>query len=154
MAVEFDMSKLTYIVDASTCLKWVFIDEIFSDQAIQLQKQYLLGKINLIAPNLWSYEITNGIKSAALRSRIPFAKSKSLLKLLLESKPETVSMEEVLIECLENAIKFGISVYDGAYVTLAQINNIPLITSDQKLVNKVSSSVKIVYLRDYIPQTE
>lgn len=147
------MSKPTYIVDASTCLKWIFDDEIFSDQALQLQKQYLLGKINLVAPTLWSYEIANGIKSASLRSRIPSVKSKSLLKLLLKSKPETISMEEVLTECLENAIKFGISVYDSAYVTLAKINNFFLITSDQKLVNKISPSIKTVYLRDYAPQT-
>lgn len=148
------MSKLTYIIDASTCLKWVFNDEVFSDQSLQLQKQYLLGKISLIAPTLWFYEVTNGIKSAALRSRISFAKSKSLLSLLLKSKPEIVPMEEVLTECLENAIKFGISAYDSAYVTLAQINNIPLITSDQKLIDKVSPSIKNVYLRDYTSQTK
>ena len=148
------MPKLTYVVDASTCLKWVFNDEIFSGEAILLQKQYLLGKINLIAPALWFYEITNGIKSAALRSRIPSVKSKSLLKLLLKSKPETIPMEEVLTECLENAIKFGISAYDSAYITLAQVNNHPLVTSDQKLVDKVPSSIKIVYLRDYAPQTK
>ena len=32
------MPKPTYVVDASTCLKWVFNDEVFSDQALQLQK--------------------------------------------------------------------------------------------------------------------
>ncbi|MEK7154962.1 MAG: type II toxin-antitoxin system VapC family toxin [Patescibacteria group bacterium] len=148
------MLKPTYVIDASTCLKWVFNDEIFSDQAIQLQKQYLLGKINLLAPTLWFYEIANGIKSAALRSRISSAKSKSLLGLLLKSKPETVPMEEVLIECLENAIKFGISAYDSAYITLAKIDDTPLITSDQKLVNKMSPSIKMVYLRDYTLQTK
>lgn len=146
------MPKLTYVVDASTCLKWVFNDEVFSVQAVQLQKQFLMEKICLIAPTLWFYEVTNGIKSAALRSRVSPMKSKSLLKLLLKSKPETVPMEEVLTECLENAIKFEISVYDSAYVTLAQINNIPLITSDQKLANKISPSIKTVYLRDYTPQ--
>ena len=148
------MPKPIYAVDASTCLKWVFNDEIFSDQAIQLQKQYLLGKISLIAPTLWFYEIANGIKSAALRSRISSAKSKLLLSLLLKSKPKTVLMEEVLTECLENAVKFQISAYDSAYITLAQINNIPLITSDQKLVNRVPPSVQMVYLRDYVPQTK
>jgi len=148
------MSKSTYVADASTCLKWVFDDEIFSDQALELQKEYLMGKISLIVPTLWFYEVTNGIKSAALRSRISSAKSKLLLELLLKSKPETVPMDEVLTECLENAIKFEISAYDSAYITLAQINGIPLITGDQRLVNKVTPSIKMVYLRDYVPQTK
>ena len=113
-----------------------------------------MGKISLIVPTLWFYEVANGIKSATLRSRISFAKSKSLLKLLLKSKPETIPMEEALIECLENAVKFGISACDSAYATLAQINNIFLITSDQKLINKLSPNIKSVYLRDYTPQTK
>lgn len=148
------MPKPVYVVDASTCLKWVFNDEIFSDQAMVLQKQYLTEKIALIAPTLWLYEITNGIKSATLRSRIPSTKSQLLLRLILKSKPDIVSMENVLVECLENAINFGISAYDSAYVSLAKINNIPLITSDQKLMNKLLTNVKMVYLRDYAPETK
>lgn len=143
------MSKPTYVVDASTCLKWVFEDEVFSNQALKLQKHYLSGKINLVVPTLWFYEIANGIKSAALRSRISSAKSKTLLSLLLKSKPETVPMEEVLTECLENAIKLEVSAYDSAYITLAQISNVPLITSDKKLVNKSLPDIKIIYLSDY-----
>ena len=148
------MPKLIYVVDASTCLKWVFNDEIFSDQALVLQREYLSEKITLIAPALWFYEITNGIRSAALRFRVSSAKSQFLLKLLLKSKPNIVSVEEVLVECLGNAIKFGISAYDSAYVSLAQINSVPLITGDQKLLNKLPSSIKTVYLRDYDPKTK
>ena len=64
------MTKPTYVVDASTCLKWIFEDEIYSNQSLSLQKDYLSGIIVLIAPSLWSYEITNGIKSAVSRNRI------------------------------------------------------------------------------------
>lgn len=143
------MPKSTFVVDASTCLKWVFDDEIFASKALRLQKDYLQGKVNLLAPSLWFYEITNGIKSAALRSRISPLKSKSLLRLLLKSKPETVPMEEVLIECLENAVKFDVSAYDSAYITLAQVNNFPFVTSDQKLAGKFFPKVKLIPLADY-----
>ena len=102
-----------------------------------------------MSPTLWFYEITNGIKSAVLRSRISQSKSKELLELVLKSKPETISLEDALSEVLENAIKFEISAYDSAYITLAQINNIPFLTGDQKLGKRSFPNVKLVSLADY-----
>jgi len=58
-------------------------------------------------------------------------------------------VEEILSECLENAINFGISAYDSSYVTLAQINNVPFVTSDQKLANKSFPKVKLIPLENY-----
>jgi predicted nucleic acid-binding protein len=143
------MTKPTYVVDASTCLKWIFEDEIYSSQSLSLQKDYLSGKIVLIAPSLWSYEITNGIKSAVSRNRIDTNQGLSLLHLLIKSKPETFPMDDLLPECLENATRFQISVYDSAYVTLSHVNNIGLITSDEKLVRKITTSPLPILLRDY-----
>lgn len=143
------MSKPTFVVDASTCLKWVLNDEILADNALLLLKDYLQNKVALVAPNLWLYEVTNGIKSAVARSRISPDSSERLLKLILKSKPEMVSLEDVLPECLDNAIKFNVSAYDSTYITLAQINNLPLITGDQKLVKKLFPEIKLISLKDY-----
>lgn len=139
----------TYIVDASTCLKWIFDDEIYSQQALVLQKDFLSGKIVLIAPSLWSYEITNGIKSAISRNRLTTNQGQSLLNLLIKSKPDTFSLDDLLPECLENATKFQISAYDSAYVTLSRVNNISFITSDEKLVNKITTPPFPILLKNY-----
>lgn len=143
------MTKPTYVVDASTCLKWIFDDEIYSQQALVLQKDFLSGKIVLITPSLWSYEITNGIKSAISRNRLTTNQGQSLLKLLIKSKPDTFPLDDLLPECLENATRFQISAYDSAYVTLSHINNIGLITSDDKLVHKITTSPLPILLKDY-----
>lgn len=143
------MSKPTYVVDASTCLKWILNDEILAENALLLLKDYLQNKVALVAPNLWLYEVTNGIKSAVSRSRISPGNSERLLKLILKSKPEMVSLEDVLPECLNNAIEFDVSAYDSTYITLAQINNLPFITGDQKLANKSFSKTKLLPLKDY-----
>lgn len=143
------MTKPTYVVDASTCLKWIFEDEVYSNQALSLQKDFLSGKIILIAPSLWSYEITNGIKSAISRNRLTANQGQSLLNLLIKSKPDTFSLDDLLPECLENATSFQISVYDSAYVTLSRINNIPFIISDEKLVNKITTLPFPILLKDY-----
>lgn len=143
------MSLPVYVVDASTCLKWIFDDEIYSQQASALQKDFLSQKVALIAPSLWLYEITNGIKSALIRQKIDSRKGLSLLNLLIKSKPETFPMDDLFPECLENALKFQLSVYDSAYVTLSRINGVKLITSDEKLVRKITTPPYPILLKDY-----
>ena len=143
------MSKPTYVVDASTCLKWIFEDEIYSKQALDLQRDYLSEKITLIAPTLWLYETANGLKSAISRNRLNLKQGLKLLDLLIKSKPIIFPLHDLLQECLENAAKFQISAYDSAYFTLSQINNIPLITSDKKLVLRINQSPRPILLEDY-----
>lgn len=42
---------------------------------------------------------------------------------------------------LKRAVSLNISSYDAAYLTLAEYLHIPLITADQKLVDKAKSSL-------------
>lgn len=143
------MAKPTYVVDASTSLKWIFEDEVYSRQALNLQKDYLSEKIILMAPSLWWYEITNGIKSAITRNQLELDRGLSLLDLLIKSKPEIFPLDDLFPECLENAAKLQISVYDSAYVTLSKISNLTLITSDEKLIRKTTTPPFPMLLRDY-----
>lgn len=143
------MTKPTYVVDASTCLKWIFEDEVSSRQALNVQKDHLSEKIVLIAPSLWLYEITNGIKSAIARNRLEIGRGLSLLDLLIKSKPEIFILDDLLPECLDNAAKFQISAYDSAYITLSRINNIPLITSDKKLALRINQPPLPILLENY-----
>lgn len=151
MAEKSNMTRPTFVVDASTCLKWIFEDEIYSEQALNLQKDYLSGKISLIAPSLWSYEITNGIKSATSRNRLDLKQGLELLNLLIKSKPEILPFDDLLPEMLENAARFQISAYDSAYITLSRTLNLPLITSDKKLVLRITQAPQPILLEDYHP---
>ena len=149
MAGKSSMTKPTFVVDASTCLKWIFEDEIYSKQALGPQKDYLSGKIGLIAPDLWSYEITNGTKSSIIRNRLDPKHGLELLNLLIKSKPEIVPCDDLLPEIFENAVKFQISAYDSAYITLSRVLNFPLITSDKKLVLRISQAPRPILLENY-----
>lgn len=133
------MNTTTFVIDASTTLKWIFNDEVNSHEALELQEAFLAGNVSLLAPSLWYYEITNGIKSAVLRERISDRKARRLLGLLMQCQPTIVSMKDVFEECLANAIRFQISVYDSSYLTLALTNKIPFITADGKLASKINS---------------
>lgn len=138
-----------YVVDSSTCLKWVFEDEIDSDPALALLKDHLTGKIELLAPNIWVYEIANGLRTAYLRERLLKKEGSTKLKQLLKSSPFLVNIEEKIDICLKNAFDYQISVYDSAYVTLAITSKIILLSSDSKLVKKINSPNIALNLRDY-----
>jgi predicted nucleic acid-binding protein len=122
-----------YIVDASTCLKWIFDDEENVDYARRLLSDYLSEKILLVAPSLWLVEVSNAIKSAVLSKRITTQKGKELLSLIMEAKPKIISFEGYIESAFDNACKYHISVYDSLYLTIALENNIRFITADIKL---------------------
>jgi predicted nucleic acid-binding protein len=124
------------VIDASVCLKWVFEEED-SDKARNLLNLSENKKILLLAPTIWEYEIVNGFASAVVKEKLSFDKSKKLMGLVLEAKPEMISISDLLSECLSNSKKYDISAYDSAYVTLAKENKIILISADAKLVKKI-----------------
>ena len=117
----------TFVIDSSSSLKCVLKDEDNYKIAQQILAEYLSGKINLISPNIWIYEVANGLRSAYLSKRISFIKSKQLLDKILLAKPDTYFVETFIKQCFEISEKYQISVYDGLYVFLALNNKIPLI---------------------------
>lgn len=133
------------VVDASVCLKWVFEEED-SEKARNLLTLSEKGDILLLAPEIWEYEIVNGFASAVFRNKLAYSKSKKLLKMILAAKPETISVEELLLKSLENCHKYRISAYDSAYITLAIENRIALVSADAKLAQKVSDPNVVILL--------
>lgn len=139
----------TFVVDSSVCLKWVLNDEIDTEPARKLQIAYLNGKINLIAPNLWFYEVINVIRNIKLRNAtIPNKLLETKLIDLLLSSPSLIDMSELGSQCLKYAITLSISAYDSAYITLAHAHGLALITADSKLADKINDSNLAISLRD------
>lgn len=140
----------TFIIDSSVCLKWVLDDEVDTKPAKKLQKKYLNGEINLVAPNLWFYEVINVIKNT--KSKNPSISNKLLetkLGDLLESSPSLMDMSELGLLCLKYAIKLGITAYDSAYLTLAHAHGLTLITADDKLATKINNPGLAISLKEF-----
>ncbi|KKR86687.1 MAG: hypothetical protein UU32_C0012G0005 [Candidatus Woesebacteria bacterium GW2011_GWB1_41_10] len=139
----------TFVVDSSVCLKWVLDDEIDTEPAKELQKRYLNEEINLIAPDLWFYEILNILKSTKLRKpSIPNKSLETRLLDLLQSSPSLIDMSELGPQCLKYAINLGITAYDSAYITLAHAHGFTLITADNKLASKINNPELVISLKD------
>ncbi|MEK7112262.1 MAG: type II toxin-antitoxin system VapC family toxin [Patescibacteria group bacterium] len=138
-----------FVIDSSTCLKWVLKDEVNYKIAQLILKDYLEGKIALVAPNLWVYEVANGLNSAVLSKRITISKAKRLLGLIIKTKPNLLPMEPVIQKCLKNSNKYKISIYDSVYISLAEEHKISLLSSDKKLISKVKSPKLMQPIENY-----
>lgn len=89
------------------------------------------GHITLLAPTLLLYEITNGVKNAVVRERIPLAKATDLIDEFLKLSILLAHVD--LAGVLTIAVKRNLSVYDASYVWLAREKGIPFLTLDAKL---------------------
>jgi predicted nucleic acid-binding protein len=129
---------LRCVVDASVVLKWQLDDEDDVPQALALRDACLVdGAVELHAPALLAYELTNAIHAAARRVRLPAALADEALANLLEVGIELHAPDPPA--ALRRARQLGISGYDAAYVALADELGVELWSADVRLVRAVAS---------------
>ena len=64
------MSGKSVVIDASAALKWRLRDEEATEGADLLLDDFLAGKLDLLTPTLFDYEITNALKTAVVVNRL------------------------------------------------------------------------------------
>lgn len=139
------------MVDASVVAKWALPDEEHLEQALQVKKDHTQGVTNLLAPTFLPLEITNALWRAVKLKRLSKNDAEQSLKKLdaLGITHYTVDWAESL-EVLDIANRLDIAVYDAAYVYLSDKLKAPLITSDNRLIQKVKSHFQVIDLKDYV----
>jgi predicted nucleic acid-binding protein len=130
------------VLDASVVLNWFLPDEEEGQMALEFLEKHLAGEIQLVAPSLLEYEVLNGLLYAGKRGRIKEdiirKAAEGLAGLGIELKPSSPRV-------LKFAGAFGISIYDSAYLAVAEAEGCPLITADDRLyaaVHKELSWIK------------
>ncbi len=122
------------IVDASVILSAFFPDEAQA-QAQALVRDHVMGRVELAAPGLLLYEITNAVVQARRRERITDEQAQNVLA---SFEGLGIALREVSWEqMLPLAVRYDRSAYDAAYLALAEISGKPLITGDRRLYNAV-----------------
>ncbi len=122
------------VADASFCGAWILADES-SGKAEYLLSLIVQGKVELVVPSLWHYEMNNLLRSAHKRRRLSEADAREALETLnqvpltIEDLPEGPAKKRIL----HLALQFDLSSYDAAYLELADRHKIPLHTADKKL---------------------
>jgi predicted nucleic acid-binding protein len=135
------------IVDASVILSAFFPDEKQA-QAQAAVRDHVMGEVELVAPSLLHYEVTNAVLQARRRGRIDDDQAKELLSsvdgLGIALKPVTWQ------QMLPLATRFDRSAYDAAYLALADSTGQPLLTGDARLYHAVHEHLDWVqWIGDY-----
>jgi predicted nucleic acid-binding protein len=142
------------IVDASTLICAFFPDESQA-QAQKLVREHIAGRLRLKAPTLLPYELGNAIWQAERRGRVNRSQADEILDAFAGLDIEIISQARSLQDCIDSGLlkvarQFNCSVYDAAYLTLAEACNEPLITADEKLYLSVHKNIEwILLIRDY-----
>jgi predicted nucleic acid-binding protein len=122
------------IVDASTLVAAFFPDEQQAE-AQALIRDHVIGRLQLAAPDLLLYEVTNAVVQARRRGRISDEQAADILSSFegLNIVLRPVTWQQVL----PLAQRFDRSAYDAAYLALAEATDQPLVTGDLRMYNAV-----------------
>lgn len=122
-----------FVPDASAVLAWFFEDET-SQWADELVVRLKSGD-SAVVPMHWSIEVANAFLMAMRRGRISKEKMTEFLAdlIALPIRLDAVGKEATFTQVLACAERYGLTVYDAAYLELAMRERIPLATLDKAL---------------------
>lgn len=130
-----------FVLDSSVIAKWFFPSEEDSKTALKIRDLFLSKEVSISVPVLIYYEVNNLIRSAIKSLRINEKLAKEAYQGFLELGLIAYSSKELMGMALEKAISLDISSYDASYLALAEYLKIPLITADQKLIDKAKNDL-------------
>ena len=97
------------------------------------------------------YELGNVVwKNSVLSKTYDQREANALLNICENALEEMRVVHSDLNDIYRMAEKYRTSFYDAAYICLATDMNIPLVTLDQKLAQKVSTSVQVISFDRFI----
>ena len=123
---------MSLVLDSSVTLAWIYSEE--TTEPIR-QVFYAVAEHGATVPTLWRLEVANSLTVAVRRGRIDADFRSAALADLALLDITTVPHNDSLAwgQTLALADRFRLTVYDAAYLELAQRRALPLATLDEEL---------------------
>ncbi|RLG43830.1 MAG: PIN domain nuclease [Thermoproteota archaeon] len=132
---QMEESKVL-VLDASVIVKW-FNEEDYSDLAVKIRDFYIEELLEIEVPELMFYEVGNALRYNPNFGIEDVARAlRDLEDLQLITHPLRGKLAELTSEC---AFRYGLTLYDSAYVALALLRRTTYYTADEDVVNRVSA---------------
>lgn len=137
---------MTFVLDSSVTLAWLYGDEKTPEIDALLQEAVLNGAV---VPALWHLEVGNSLQVAVRRKRIADTYRQEALGDLaqLDIRVDEETHLRAWTTTGELASATGLTVYDAAYLELAQRRGLPLATLDGALA-KAAGACGVIVLPD------
>jgi predicted nucleic acid-binding protein len=130
---------MSLVLDSSMTLAWYFEDEQ-TPAAMKVLREVAAN--GAVVPSLWRLEIANGLQVALKRKRISAAyrdvSLNDLGSLAISSDAETD--RHAWTATLRLSDRFGLTMYDAAYLELSGRLGLPLATLDVQLASAATAS--------------
>ena len=131
---------MTTVVDASVVVDWVAPDTTQGSPTLRLLDRLAAAKQDLAAPRLLLAEVTNALLTGVRRSRWDGQAADAAFAHLRRLPISLLDTEADLDRAYELSRRFDEHpVYDMVYVALAERLQVPLVTADSRLVNRVAT---------------
>jgi predicted nucleic acid-binding protein len=123
---------MTLVLDSSATLAWIYGDETTNSIRLVFDS---VGAEGAVVPALWRLEIANSLTVAVRRGRVDanFRRAALTDLALLDIAIDDQTDVHAWGETLRVADLFKLTLYDAAYLELAQRRNLPLATLDGEL---------------------
>ena len=123
---------MSLVIDSSITLAWFFEDERSAGADAVLRQ---VAESGAVAPALWKLEVANGLQMAVRRKRIDEAfRDASIADLrALGVVIDAQTDQQAWSTTLQLADRWRLTLYDAAYLELAQRLSLPLATLDKEL---------------------
>lgn len=123
---------MTIVVDASVALAWVHGDERTGVVEAVFRR---IGRTGAVVPAVWPLEVANALTMAIRRGRTSSALRDRALSDLTEVpiRIDDETNAHAWTATVKLADLHGLTVYDAAYLELAQRRRFPLATLDKEL---------------------
>ncbi len=132
------------VVDASVAAKW-FLPEAESEASLALRRAHLDGRVLLHAPAFLPFEVANALRYHPLLGAEPVAAAVGhLFGVQIRLEPPA---PEPLSRAVEVAYRTGLTVYDAAYLALAERLDCTLYSADDRQLAAAPS--RVVHIREY-----
>lgn len=124
------------VPDASVLLKWVLpTTEEGRDTALELREAAIGGKVTLMVPPLWLYEVGN-----TLARRFPDQAAQLLDALVGFGLIERTATDAWRQQALTLTRDYGVTFYDAAYHALALVERGVFVTADSEYVQRTQAA--------------
>jgi predicted nucleic acid-binding protein len=136
------------VADASVIVK-LFVNEVYTNKALELINDYASETIAIAVPSLLVYEVLNGVR---------FNTSKKFSSEELKKVAETIQeynftvmqpSQNLLEEAIKMSHKYSLTIYDAIYVALASIQNAVLYTADMNIIKNVKLPF-VKHIKDFV----
>jgi predicted nucleic acid-binding protein len=145
-AIPFPHDHL--ILDTSVVIKWYRQGEVLAQQALVLRAAYLAGQAAVTVPSLLVYELTNVLRYKGDLSTNQVREAvQSLFDMNLYIIPPSLP---VIHQAVDLARTYDTTLYDAAFIALAQELSAIFVTADERLMKRLTNLAFVHFLDEVI----